>query len=229
MSATRSVLGTRRRELGDRRHHVDVRQILQRSHLVLSQRALAADVQNRALGAECGGNAGHRVGAAGTGGGDHAAELAGLARVAVGGVRRDLLVAHVDDADALIDAAIVDVDDVAAAQGEDRVDALVLQRLGDQMAAGDDARVAALALQGVFGGRGLGLRIDAGFTVAMLPPNSEIRRRPRCRAAGRRSHERCGPRPRHGRSLRGLGEVPRPHGLQHEQREQRRDHVECHE
>ena len=88
----------------------------------------------------------------GPGGRDDAAELAGLARIAVGRVRGDLLVAHVDDANALIDAAVVDVDDVAAAKREDRVDAFVLQRLGDQMAAGDHARIAALALQGIFGG-----------------------------------------------------------------------------
>ena len=50
------------------------------------------------------------------------AGLAGDARVAVGGVGRDLLVADVDDLDALVDAAVVDVDDVAAAEGEDDVD-----------------------------------------------------------------------------------------------------------
>src|SRR5882724_11100919 len=55
-----------------------------------------------------------------------------VSRVTVRGVSSDLLVAHVDDADAFIDAAIVDVDDVSAAQGEDRIDAFVLQRLGDQ-------------------------------------------------------------------------------------------------
>jgi len=48
-------------------------------------------------------------------GGYLAARLAGHARIAVGGVRRDLLVAHVDDLDAFVDAAVIDVDDVAAA------------------------------------------------------------------------------------------------------------------
>ena len=88
---------------------------------------------------------------------DDAAELAGLTGIAVGGVRGDLFVTHVDDANALIDAAVIDVDDVPAAQREDRVDALVLQRFGDQVAPGDHAGVAALALQGIFGGRGFGL------------------------------------------------------------------------
>ena len=64
MSATRSVLGTVAANLVMGVIDVDVRQILQRSHLVLRQRTLAADVQNRALGAERGGDAGHRIGAA---------------------------------------------------------------------------------------------------------------------------------------------------------------------
>ena len=108
----------------------------------------------------------------GPGGGHHAAELAGLARVAVGGVRGDLLVAHVDDADALVDAAVVDVDDVAAAEREDRVDALVLQRLGDQVAARDHARVAALALQGVVRGGGRWRR--SGYGVCGCHSCSEV-------------------------------------------------------
>ena len=76
----------------------------------------------------------------GPGGDDRAAGLAGDARVAVGGVGGDLLVADVDDLDALVDAAVVDVDDVAAAEGVDHVDALGLQRLGDQVTAGDRFR-----------------------------------------------------------------------------------------
>ena len=104
------------------------------------ERALAADEQHRALGAEGVGDAGDGVGGARAGGDDRAAGLAGHARVAVGGVRGDLLMADVDDLDALVDAAVVDVDDVAAAEREDRVDALGLQRLGDQVAAGDRFR-----------------------------------------------------------------------------------------
>jgi hypothetical protein len=140
-------------ELGDRRHQVDVRQVLQRSHLVLGERALSADVQNWALGAERRGDPGHRVGAAGTCRGDHATELAGLPGVAVRGVRRDLLVPHVDDADALVDAAVVDVDDMAAAEREDRIHALVLESFRHEVTTRDHACVPALALQGVLGGR----------------------------------------------------------------------------
>src|SRR3546814_7516870 len=68
-----------------------MRQVLQRAHLVLGQRALAADVDDRALRPEGVGDARDGIGAAGTGGGDDAAGLAGLARVAVGGMRRRLL------------------------------------------------------------------------------------------------------------------------------------------
>src|SRR3546814_14198068 len=96
-----------------------MRQVLQRAHLVLGQRALAADVDDRALRPEGVGDTRHGIGAAGAGGGDDAAGLAGLARVAVGGMRRRLLVASVDDADALVEAAVVAVDDVAAAPGEE--------------------------------------------------------------------------------------------------------------
>ena len=52
-------------------------------------------------------------------------------------MRGDLFVAHVDDLDALVDAAVVDVDDMAAAKRPDHLDAFVLERFGDQMPAGD--------------------------------------------------------------------------------------------
>src|ERR1700689_4356964 len=129
---------------------------LQRSHFEIDQGALPADVKNRALRPERRGDTRDRVGATGSGGRDHAPKLAGLTRIAVRRMRSDLLVAHVDDANAFIDATIVDVDDVTAAKSEDGVHTLVLQGLCDQMAAGNHARVAALALQGIFGRRGLG-------------------------------------------------------------------------
>ena len=127
----------RRRELGDRLHHVDVRQVLQRAHPMLRERALAADQQHRALRAKRVGDAGDRVGGARPRRDHRASGLAGDAPVAVGGMGRDLLVAHVDDLDPLVQAAVVDVDDMSAAQREDGLDALVLERLGDQVAARD--------------------------------------------------------------------------------------------
>jgi hypothetical protein len=154
---------------------------------MLSHRSLAPDVQDRALRTEGRGDAGDRIGAAGSGGGDDAAELAGLSRIAIGRVRGHLLVPDVDDADPFIDAAIIDVDDVAAAQGENRVDPLVLERLGDQVAAGDHAGVPALALQGVLGRRSFGRnrRGNYGCHVAskIMKLIARIRRRGamRCR------------------------------------------------
>jgi hypothetical protein len=62
---------------------------------------------------------------------------AGHTGVAVRGVRGYLLVAYVDHIDALVDATVVDVDDVAAAQREDDLDAFVLQRLRHQVPARD--------------------------------------------------------------------------------------------
>ena len=145
--------GHRRRELGDRLHHVDVRQVLQRAHPMLRERALAADQQHRALGAKRIGDAGHRVGRARTRGDHRASGLAGDPPVAVGGMRRDLLVAHVDNLDALVQAAVVDVDDMAAAQREDGLDALVLERLGNQVAARNLlSRVGRRAGRHAFGG-----------------------------------------------------------------------------
>src|SRR6202021_1516109 len=108
-------------EFGEGRHQLQVREILQRSHFVLGQGALPADMKNRALRTERRGDARDRVGATGSCRGDHAAELARLPRVAVSRMRSHLLVPHVDDANAFIDATIIDVDDVTAAKRKDGV------------------------------------------------------------------------------------------------------------
>src|SRR5712692_2996184 len=129
--------GDGRGELGDWLHHVDVRQILQRAHPMLGEWTLATDQKHRAFGAEGVRNAGHGVGGAGARRHDGASGLAANAPVAVGRVRRDLLMADIDDLDALVEASVVDVDDVAAAQREDDLDALVLERLGHQVTAGN--------------------------------------------------------------------------------------------
>ncbi len=76
-------------------------------------------------------DAGDGVGEARAGGDDRDAGLPGDARPAVGGVRRGLLVAHVDDADALVEAAVVDRHDVSAAEREDEGHLLGVQRAGD--------------------------------------------------------------------------------------------------
>ena len=52
---------------------------------------------------------------------------------AVGGVRRDLLVAHVDDANVVLGRAGQDRPDVAAVESEEMADAGVLERERDQL------------------------------------------------------------------------------------------------
>ena len=180
-------------ELGDRRHHVDMRQILERAHPVLGERALPADMEDRAFRAERRRHPGDRVGAAGAGGGDDAAELAGLARIAVGGMRGGLFVAHVDDADPLVEAAIVDVDDMPAAEGEDGVHPLVPERSRHQMAAGNDALVAALPGQRVMRRRRNSGLLDYSAHISLpavrrtAPPLKFRKTRPSARARGRRA------------------------------------------
>ena len=124
---------------------------------MLIERALAADQQHRALGPERIRDPGDGVGRPRAGGHDGAARFSGHPRVAVGGVRRHLLVPDVDDLDALIGAAVVDVDDVAAAEGEDDVDALVLQGLRHEVTTGDRRRGLVGIQFGQVGGAGRGL------------------------------------------------------------------------
>ena len=175
-------------ELGDRAHQVDVRQVLEPPHAMLGLCRLAADMQHRTLRAERGRDPGDGIRAPGTGGGHHAPEPAGLARVAVRRVRRDLLVAHVDDLDPLVDAPVVDVDDVAAAEREDGIDAFAPEGLRDEVAAGDDIGVPALLRERVFGGSGrnlLGCSGHGGSTLleAIRPVRLRVQITPRCRPA----------------------------------------------
>ena len=73
-------------------------------------------------------------------GGHHGAAQPGDARVGVGGVRGHLLVAYVDDLDTLVDTSVIDIDNVAAGNGEDVLDAFLLQHLGDDLAARNHLR-----------------------------------------------------------------------------------------
>ena len=86
----------------------------------------AADEQHGATVLVGGGDGGDGVGDAGAGGNDSNAALAGETRVGLGGVAGHLLVADVDDVDPFVQAAVVDVLDVAAGEGEDDVDPLAL-------------------------------------------------------------------------------------------------------
>ena len=75
---------------------------------------------------------GDDVGDAGARGDGAHAGPPGHARVAVGRVAGGLLVAHVDDADALVEAAVVDRLDVPAAEREEVRRAVPLERLRDE-------------------------------------------------------------------------------------------------
>ncbi len=121
-------------ELADGRNHFGVTQFLQSAHAVLLERRIAADQQHRAFGAEGVRHAGNRIGGAGAGRHYRTAQP-GNPRVGVGGVRGHLLVAYVDDLDTLVNASVIDVDNVAAGNGENVPDAFLLEHFGDDLAA----------------------------------------------------------------------------------------------
>ena len=123
---------------------------------MLGQRALPADVQYRAFRTKRGGDAGDRISATRPRGSNHATELAGLARVTVGSMRRGLFVAHVDDANAFIETAIVNVDDMPATKREYGIHTLSFERLGNQVATGNDGAILGFCFQGI--SRGIGYR-----------------------------------------------------------------------
>src|SRR5207249_11219422 len=81
------------------------------------------------------GDSGHAVGHAGAGRDDGDAAAPRRARPAFGRVSGDLLVAHVDHAHVLVEARVVDRLHVPAAERENRVDAFLLDRADDEVAA----------------------------------------------------------------------------------------------
>ena len=119
---------------------------------MLGQGTLSAYMQHRAFRSECRGHAGDGIGAPGARGGHHAAQPAGLAGIAVRGVGGSLFVPHIDDADALIQATVVDVDDVPAAEGEYGIHPFVFQGSCHQMATGYDILRPAFLNQGIGSG-----------------------------------------------------------------------------
>ncbi len=83
------------------------------------------------------GNAGDRVGDAGSRGDEHDAGLAGRAGIAIGGVGRALLVADQDMLDlVLLEQGVIDMQRRAARITEDVLDALVLQAAHEQVGTG---------------------------------------------------------------------------------------------
>ena len=79
------------------------------------------------------GDAGRRIGEAGTEVRHQHADLAGRARVAIGGVRGDLFVTRRDEADLALAERIEEPDHRVAAQPEDHLDAEALEVFGQQV------------------------------------------------------------------------------------------------
>ena len=82
------------------------------------------------------GDAGHRIGHARPRRDDRDAEIAGETRPGIRGMRSRLLVAQIDDADPLAEAAVVDRQDVAATQREHVAHARLREDTRDEIAAG---------------------------------------------------------------------------------------------
>ncbi len=111
--------------------------VLERAHVGEGARAGAADDDHRDAAALGVGDGGDGVRHAGARGDSAHARSPGDARVAVGGVAGRLLVPDVDDADAVVEAPVVDGLDVAAAEGEEVRCAVAQERLGDESTAVD--------------------------------------------------------------------------------------------
>jgi hypothetical protein len=113
--------------------------LLERPSPLERQRRGSADQEQRTPRREGVGHAGHRVGHARPRHHRGHPEAAGQPRVGVSRVRGGLLVAHVDDADAFLQAGVVDGEDVPAAEREEVAHALAGQHPPDQLAARDVA------------------------------------------------------------------------------------------
>ena len=122
-------------ELGNRLQECCAVEVLQSAAQVVGDAGVAADHNHRAGRLEGVCDAGNGVGYAGAGGNDSHAGLAGDLRPAFGGVGGNLFVAKVDDLDAFVHAALIEVVDMPAVQREDILYALSLQCLGEQPSA----------------------------------------------------------------------------------------------
>ena len=126
----------RRGELGQRPHERDVVDLLQRALAPAQRRRAAAEHEHRRVVRPApSAIALIPLVTPGPGGQRAHARLARHLRPALGGERRRLLVAHVDDVDALVAAAVVDREQVAAREREQLAHAVRLQAPGDQPAA----------------------------------------------------------------------------------------------
>ncbi len=120
------------RELGQRAHERDVVDLLQRPLPPAHRRRAPAEHEHRRVVLLRRADRAHPVGHAGPGRQRRHARLARDLRPALGGERGGLLVADVDDVDALLAAAVVDREEVAAREREQLRHAVGLQPPGDQ-------------------------------------------------------------------------------------------------
>ena len=122
----------RRGQLHERAHERNVIDLLQRALPPAEGRRATTEHQHRRVVLVRRAERAHPVGHPGTGGQRTHAELARDLRPALGGERGGLLVADVDDLDALLAAAVVDREQVPAREREQLADAVGAQALGDQ-------------------------------------------------------------------------------------------------
>ncbi len=121
------------RDRAEQRHLLDV---LEGAAAAEGLRRRAADQEQRTAGARGVGDARHGVGDARAGRHHRDADAACQPRVGVAGVGSRLLVPHVDDADALGQATVVDRQDMTAAEREDVPHACLPEDLRDELPAG---------------------------------------------------------------------------------------------
>ena len=122
------------RELDERPHERDVVDLLQRALAPAEGRRAPAEHEHRRVALLRRGHRAHPVGHPGARGQRAHARLAGDLRPPLGGEGGRLLVADVDQVDALRAAAVVEREEVAAGEGEHPPDAVRLQPAGDQAA-----------------------------------------------------------------------------------------------
>ena len=119
-------------QLGERAHEGHVVELLQRALAPAHRRRAPAEHEHRRAVLLGGGHRAHAVGDAGPGGERRHAGLAGDLGPALGGEGGGRLVAHVDEVDALLAAAVVDREQMPARQREELGHPVRLQALGHQ-------------------------------------------------------------------------------------------------
>ena len=123
------------RPAGDRTNQLGVVHLLEPAPLLLADEVASTEQQHRGPGELGGGQGRDGVGDAGPGGDGGHTEATGQPGVGLGGVGGGLLVTNIDDPDALLHAPVEDGHDVPTGEREDGVDALGLERPGNDLSA----------------------------------------------------------------------------------------------